>query len=334
MTQHPPEPSHEHSSEHFHEHSHDPAHRSMFNREWLSQVPPIFTGLVLLTSGALKGIDLVNGSTSHHLLIDLLELLMELAIGIWLISGRTARTAAQVTICLFLVFAGVSAYRGVRGDASCGCFGPVHVNPWITVTLDLFILGIMAWSMRRGIAGKPRPAGQYTLRNVAALLLVVALVWMGFRGSRYWRPAYLHADGQITGGHGLLFTTPPGWYGRNLPVQRFITGGGSGQVANQLSYGRWLVIIYYHGCPECQQAIASLARHYRQKKPAHIHIALLQLPPWGHLPAHLAPADWLKLKLDRQFTWRINPGIPSLVNLRDGKVTRVRVYAPGTFNGF
>ena len=300
----------------------------------LGQIPPILTGLILLISGSLKGVDLFNGITTHHLLLHLLELLAELVIGLWLIWGGTARTAAQITIAMFLVFTGVSAYRGLHGAASCGCFGPVQVNPWITVTLDLFVILIMSWSLRGTKSGAPRRAGPGALRNLTALLLVVALVWLGLWARRYWRPAYLHADGRITGGNGLLFTTPPGWYRRYMPLRRFIVDPGSPGGAAQINHGRWLVIIYYHQCPECRQAIAGLARRYRRNKPANIRIALLQIPPWGHLPRQLAPAGWLRLKLSRRFTWRINPGIPSMIDLKDGKVTGVRVYAPGVFDGF
>ncbi len=293
-----------------------------------AQIPAILTGLILLAASALKSIDLFNGTVTHHLFWHLVEILLEVAVGLWLVSGRMARMAALVTICMFTVFAGVSATRGLTGHATCGCFGPVRVNPWMTLTLDAAVVLAMLWSMG-GEKKVPLQGRQlYSARSVLALLLAVGMVWLGIWGRQYWRPAFLHSSGQITGGHGLLFTTPPGWYGRQMPVTRFI------HHPEVLNSGRWLVIIYYHACPVCQQAIASLARHYRSHKPANIRIALVQLPPWGHLPARLAPKSWLRLKLSNRFTWRITPGIPSLVNLRAGRVTRVRVYAPGTFSGF
>ncbi len=298
------------------------------HRNLRGQIPPILTGLVLIAAAALKSIDLFNGIVTQHLFWHLVEILLEAAVGLWLVSGRTGRLAALVTVCLFTVFTGVSATRGVTGHTSCGCFGPVRVNPWLTTILDLTIVLIMLWSMGGGKEGLSQAVRPHSLRRVLALLLAVAMIWFGVWGRQYWRPAFLHANGEITGGHGLLFTTPPEWYGRPMPVSRYIVGG------HMLDKGQWLVIIYYHGCPVCQQAIASLARHYRAQKPANIRIALLQLPPWGHLPAGLAPKSWVRLKLSNQLTWRINPGIPSLVNLHAGRVTRVRVYAPGTFSGF
>lgn len=292
------------------------------------QIPPILTGLVLIVAAALKSVDMFNGIVTQHLFWHLVEILLETAVGLWLVSGRTARLAAMVTVSLFAVFTGVSATRGLTGHTSCGCFGPVHVNPWLTMMLDLMIVLVMLWSMGGGTKGLSQPVKPHSLRRVLALLLAVGIIWFGVWGRQYWRPAFLHANGQITGGHGLLFTTPPGWYGRPMPVLQYIVNG------HMLESGHWLVVIYYHGCPVCQQAIASLAKHYRAKKPAHVRIALLQLPPWGHLPAGLAPKSWVRLKLGNQFTWRVNPGIPSLVDLRKGRVTQVRVYAPGTFSGF
>jgi len=40
----------------------------------------------------------------------------------------------------FASFAAASLYFGLAGRASCGCFGAVHVNPWLALGLDLVIL--------------------------------------------------------------------------------------------------------------------------------------------------------------------------------------------------
>ena len=287
-------------------------------------IPPILVGLLLLAAASLKTIDLFNGSVSTHLFRHLVEILMETAMGLWLVWGRGARICAMITLVLFTVFAGVSAFRGIAGYHSCGCFGPVHVNPWLTMTLDVVVVLVMLWSLRV----TPAAGSNGRLRKAAAMLLAIVMVWVGIWGQQYWQPAFLHANGQITGGHGLLFTTPPSWYGHTMPISPFIVG------SNALLHGRWLVIIYYHGCPVCQQAIASITRHYRQKKPKNIRVALVELPPWGHLPRSMVPGAWLRLKLSNHFIWRINPAIPMLVNVRSGQVTRVRVFVPRNWRGF
>ena len=54
----------------------------------------------------------------------------ELAFGIWLIFGLLPRLTWLATVGLFTVFGGVSLYKALSGEASCGCFGAAQVNPW------------------------------------------------------------------------------------------------------------------------------------------------------------------------------------------------------------
>ena len=64
---------------------------------------------------------------------------LELFPGIWLISGALSAAARKVAIGCFSVFACYTFYQAASGQASCGCFGQVQVNPWYTVALDVAI---------------------------------------------------------------------------------------------------------------------------------------------------------------------------------------------------
>ncbi|MCK4823290.1 hypothetical protein KA005_46485, partial [bacterium] len=57
----------------------------------------------------------------------------ELALAIWLLSGLFKKAAWLATLLCFSVFSAITLYKGITGAESCGCFGPVHVNPWITL---------------------------------------------------------------------------------------------------------------------------------------------------------------------------------------------------------
>lgn len=72
--------------------------------------------------------------TSPWLHLAMLE--VELLMGLWLISGFEARKAWRVALVLFLGLSAISLYQGLTGQASCGCFGKVQVNPWITFSVD------------------------------------------------------------------------------------------------------------------------------------------------------------------------------------------------------
>lgn len=69
----------------------------------------------------------------------------ELAFGIWLIFGLLPRLTWLATVGLFTVFGGVSLYKALSGEASCGCFGAAQVNPWITMGLDMTIVGLLTF---------------------------------------------------------------------------------------------------------------------------------------------------------------------------------------------
>jgi hypothetical protein len=65
---------------------------------------------------------------------------LEITLGVWLLSGWFQRGAWLGALGFFGVLAGVSLYLALIGQRSCGCFGRVPVNPWLTFTLDVWLL--------------------------------------------------------------------------------------------------------------------------------------------------------------------------------------------------
>jgi len=116
----------------------------------------IVLGLVLLTAAALKGHQLatepVAGTgllTSRWFLIGVVE--FEFFFGLWLLAGPYPKWTWAAAFCCFALFAGVSLWKGLSGEACCGCFGRVPVNPWYTLILDLAAVGaLLCWRPRRG----------------------------------------------------------------------------------------------------------------------------------------------------------------------------------------
>ncbi len=60
-----------------------------------------------------------------------------LSIGVWAKATRVACVAA------FGVFATVSFYEAIGGEASCGCFGRLAVSPWWKFGVDVAVLGAL-----------------------------------------------------------------------------------------------------------------------------------------------------------------------------------------------
>lgn len=123
----------------------------------------IVLGLILLTAAALKGHQLATEPvaetgllTSRWFLIGVVE--FELFFGLWLLSGLYPRGTWQAAVLCFSGSACVSVYRGLSGEATCGCFGRVPVNPWYTLIVDVVATAALLWWRPATVPGfSPRP---------------------------------------------------------------------------------------------------------------------------------------------------------------------------------
>jgi hypothetical protein len=96
-------------------------------------------GLLLLAAALLKGHELLTVPVANKDLWSwrpflVFQVEFELAMGIWLLSGVLKRLAWLATLGCFTLFCCVALCEGLAGAVSCGCFGRVHVNPWITLS--------------------------------------------------------------------------------------------------------------------------------------------------------------------------------------------------------
>jgi hypothetical protein len=142
---------------------------------WLS-------GALLLGAAALKAHGLATDplaqdspTLSPRLLIATIE--VEILLGLWLLSGWAPRAARLASISFFVILAASSLYLALQGQTSCGCFGRVTVNPWLTFALDTAMAGALAL-----LRPDPRPAivtGRWVraaLPTVLGTLLLLMLI--------------------------------------------------------------------------------------------------------------------------------------------------------------
>jgi len=132
--------------------------------------------MVLLAAVVLKGRQLltepvVSSSiwSSRPFLIFQVE--FELALGLWFLSGLFKKAAWLAAVLCFSVFSVVTLYKGLTGAASCGCFGQVHVNPWLTLfAIDL--PAVIALTMfRTGVSLPLPPFSRDLVRKNSSCLL-------------------------------------------------------------------------------------------------------------------------------------------------------------------
>ena len=102
----------------------------------------VATGGVLLGAAILKGMQLVNDPLAENELLPnetvaIAAVFVEAVLGAWLMAGVLPQPARALGALCFCVFCVVSIRQAVIGRSSCGCFGQVHVTPWLTAAFDL-----------------------------------------------------------------------------------------------------------------------------------------------------------------------------------------------------
>ncbi len=112
---------------------------------------------------------------SPRLLVAVIE--VETLLGLWLLSGWSARAGWVAALGFFGVMAGTSLYLALSGQSSCGCFGQVPVSPWLTFAIDLAAVGALV-IFRPTPAGNPSTAAgaQRLLKSVARAAALLALL--------------------------------------------------------------------------------------------------------------------------------------------------------------
>jgi hypothetical protein len=231
-----------------------------------SRLIPGSVASVLLLASGLKAYYLISGPilktgllTSKWFLIPTIEL--ELIIALCLVLGILPRHTRRLAITLFFVFLGTSLYQAVIGRSTCGCFGEVHVSPWLTATMDaIVIIALICW--RPGQDGKfeLRLARRSWMRTglVSGILLgSVVLV----AGALPLRPAGITEDGLISG-QGVVLLEPNQWLGRRLPLLTHL------KTEEDLGTGAWTVLLVHWDCPKCQAILPTyeeMAKDWKER---------------------------------------------------------------------
>lgn len=247
----------------------------------------------------------------------------ETFLGLWLISGAMPMAARRVAIGCFSVFACYTFYEALAGKTDCGCFGQVHVNPWVTFILDVAIVLVLVF-----LAKPPATPSQWSQRKwpmaVAAAIGLAAGVTV----------AILHpkvvsaANGLVTVESGnIVILEPHKWIGHKLPVLKDIVVQGTGKPLDQrLAFGQWIVMFYHTGCDECRHTIpvyeALAQREVMSGKTPHVaFIRVPSDPPNPEPPGLFDSRLTVRGTLASSHQWFATT--PIIVELRNGIVHRI-----------
>lgn len=264
----------------------------------------ILLGTVLLTAGVLKGHELTtspvvesNLITSRLLLVGLVG--FEVLFGLWLLVGLHPRLTRRVALACFSGFACIALYKALSGETTCGCFGGATISPWYILMFDLAaVVGLLRW--------RPTDPQLPTIRSSpfrVAVFLMIGL-WVGI--------PWVMAMGHLSDDDNFVVLEPETWTGKCFPLLEHI------EIGDELTRGRWTLVLYHHDCSACQRAIPKYKHLARESagRPDAPRIALIEMPPYGgpdNLVSYESPCTLGRL--DDSKVWFIKT--PAEISLRD-----------------
>jgi len=270
-----------------------------------------FLGTLFLVAAIMKAHELLTVPVANQDIWSYRPFLIfqvecELALGILLLSGLFKRLAWMATLACFGLFCCVTLYKGLTGAASCGCFGRVHVDPWITLfAVDLPVVGLLLFfrpshilrqlqcSWFQGlrlvrllsrtvssvwcIPGRPvhlslilnrLSASVVSLRSVLTSIVIVLTMGITTPILAFNKPAPVTAEYTVL--------KPQTWQDKELPVLDHI------DIGDQLRQGMWLVLLYHHDCPDCQDVMPEYKRIAQELggDQGFLNVAFVELAPY------------------------------------------------------
>ena len=245
-----------------------------------------------------------------------IQIPLELGLGIWLISGLFKKPVWLISVFAFVAFIVITLYKALMGFESCGCFGVVTVNPWLTVAaIDLPFLLLLLIFRPKGEKLLPPPwpsAKHFWGVAIPTFILLTAIVPV------------------------LIFNKPPDktdkyevvkpeeWTGqapsekKEWPLLQYI------DIAQSLRSNIAVVLLYRADCEDCHEAIPF---YYRMALgmtgETSVRFAFVEIPPYGQETDDIIPDDTpcLRGKLDSKKEW-FNIETPLVVVIMNGSVVK------------
>ncbi|MEX2167715.1 MAG: MauE/DoxX family redox-associated membrane protein [Pirellulales bacterium] len=284
---------------------------------------PLAVGSLLLVTALLKtfyAADTAQLRFAYELprWLVIIAVQAELLVGLLLVSGISSRLTWVSGLGLFVVFATFSLYRALSGYESCGCFGPLEVNPWWTLTLDAVIVWLLVVQRQAFLERSQPPVGKVKLSASAAgyLLLGGSSLFL-MVGSA---PTDLRADDSLPSNAKLVVLKPTEWINQKFPLNDEMSP------KIDVSDGESVVLLYHHDCSKCRDALPRYEQLAGEmaKRGDTAQVLLLEVPPYGMALDHIGLATRARLSADRQ--WFVQA--PVEIQLWDGMVRLASLNLP------
>jgi thiol-disulfide isomerase/thioredoxin len=291
-----------------------------------NRVITVVTGLVLIVAAVLKIHQLITEPIISKGFWEsreffLIQIPLELGLGIWLVCGLFRKAAWILAVLAFGAFLAVTLQKGLTGQASCGCFGRVKVNPWITLSfIDIPLFLGLVFFRPTGLKLLPPP-----WPSAAHFFGVAVPTFVGFAVLMPY----------------LFFNKPPDKTDKYVVVKptEWLTPDRSGEsengwkewsmlkhidIADYLRENLVIVVLYNTECETCHQAIPLYDKTCRELvgNEDSIRFALVEIPPYADAEDDIVPDDTpcLRGRLDSSKRWFMQT--PLVVLLTDGSVLK------------
>ncbi|MCE5341414.1 MAG: hypothetical protein LLF92_09870 [Planctomycetaceae bacterium] len=278
-------------------------------------------GLVLLIASALK----INQLLTEPILSKgfwesweffLIQIPLELGLAIWLLCGLFRKAAWLLGFIAFAGFIAVTLQKWMIGAESCGCFGTVHVRPWITLCfMDIPMFLAFAICRPKGLKllPPPWPSLRYFLAiAIPTFILLPTIEYVLITN----KPPMVSEKYEVI--DVSKWESQQTW-----PLLQYV------DIQDKLQTGDWVVLMYHNDCPDCRQAMPIYEKFYGDLKGNNVDMAFIEMQPYEEGELQLMPADSKvnKGRLSDIKTWYVET--PVVVVVRDGLVLKAwGGYAP------
>lgn len=202
---------------------------------------------------------------------------------------------------LFTSFAIVSLFKGLSGEASCGCFGAMQVNPWLTATLDIAIVVLLLCCWKSvGMTTKT-----FQIRRVALVValwtIVAAPSFYVFYSAEIDDLSALGTEFVGSDGRKTILLEPEKWSKSDFPILQYIEPA---EVRELLKAGDCTIVFYRYGCSRCEETMFDLESKGASK------VVCVEVPPYG--VADEVPVGFVRAKLTDRLAWIVET--PVVIN--------------------